>query len=553
MNRLFIGLLILLLFVSCSKNEKIEEENKTEELEVTANPEKYIIQADILNMRDNPDLSGNVIQMLTKGTIVEKIDELPEEVTIGNESGKWMRIKLEKSNEISGWVFGAFLDRYFEDNVTVESLLKNDSSTILKAKIIYNQIECKRDPFSDSTVERILNENEEYFIIDDDGKKNGWFKISTFETSPLIGWVKKNEVETYEVEKPDTIIVDRVQSITSARFYNEPFFDSSPAGGRGAGDILFKINEIEDFENPEVTWIKLFELEGPIYSPLYYYWGVAKDFKYIDTIEIFTPKIERDPDGIYFENIEKYQIGLIDINQVPPFYENPMGFGESYGIPPKNVSALFDDFWDGILVLDIEERAQNISVKMTSPTGKVYSKSLEIENGFNIITHLEDYGFENEGRPVYEIKFTNYSFLEGGIWNLEIQSDSGRDYNYNIEIEPAEFSISYQEDPNPLDTSNHMFNFPDLTNEDNIYIWGKYKPNAKYLLSINILKDNEDKEVNKFYKFDPILGDIIQTDQNGFFETIYSLEDLETGTYFPVIGDERLYLQIRNDFIIVDN
>lgn len=75
------------------------------EIVITENSRKIIAEGG-LQMMDVPDISGYKITVISKGQIVELLEESGEMITISGTTGKWSRVKWKNK---TGWVFGGFL------------------------------------------------------------------------------------------------------------------------------------------------------------------------------------------------------------------------------------------------------------------------------------------------------------------------------------------------------------------------------------------------------------------------------------------------------------
>ncbi len=66
-----------------------------------------VVKNNYLRMRQNPSRAAEVIDGLTKGTVVEILMSTEKEETVENETARWYRVDIEG---LKGWVFGAYLD-----------------------------------------------------------------------------------------------------------------------------------------------------------------------------------------------------------------------------------------------------------------------------------------------------------------------------------------------------------------------------------------------------------------------------------------------------------
>jgi len=66
-----------------------------------------VVNTNYLRLREKPLKDANVLDGLTKGTVVEVLASTETEETIENATSYWYRISLEG---LKGWVFGAYLE-----------------------------------------------------------------------------------------------------------------------------------------------------------------------------------------------------------------------------------------------------------------------------------------------------------------------------------------------------------------------------------------------------------------------------------------------------------
>jgi hypothetical protein len=66
---------------------------------------KFVVNDDDVNVRDQPDASGQSLARLREGLVVEAVEATARAYSVGGQTGLWYRIV-----EPAGWVFGVFLD-----------------------------------------------------------------------------------------------------------------------------------------------------------------------------------------------------------------------------------------------------------------------------------------------------------------------------------------------------------------------------------------------------------------------------------------------------------
>ena len=85
------------------------------------------IVIDNLNIRDTPSLSGKKIGMLSKANEVTLYEQSKNQEEIDGEKNFWYKVKVDE--ETYGWVYGAYVRIFFED----QSLGYSDKEKILKS------------------------------------------------------------------------------------------------------------------------------------------------------------------------------------------------------------------------------------------------------------------------------------------------------------------------------------------------------------------------------------------------------------------------------------
>ena len=85
------------------------------------------IVIDNLNIRDKPSLCGNKIGIIQKGVEVTLYEESKNQEEIDGEKNFWYKVKVDE--ETYGWVYGAYVRKFFED----PSLGYSDKEKILKS------------------------------------------------------------------------------------------------------------------------------------------------------------------------------------------------------------------------------------------------------------------------------------------------------------------------------------------------------------------------------------------------------------------------------------
>ena len=85
------------------------------------------IVIDNLNIRDTPSLSGKKIGMLPKASEVTLYEQSKNQEEIDGEKNFWYKVKVDE--ETYGWVYGAYVRIFFED----QSLGYSDKERILES------------------------------------------------------------------------------------------------------------------------------------------------------------------------------------------------------------------------------------------------------------------------------------------------------------------------------------------------------------------------------------------------------------------------------------
>ena len=93
--------------VSCAK-EKPERSIQLPSTSVLSIGSTWaVVKSNYLRMRKNPSRTADVLDGLTKGTVVEILMATEREERVENETARWYRVDLEG---LKGWVFGAYLE-----------------------------------------------------------------------------------------------------------------------------------------------------------------------------------------------------------------------------------------------------------------------------------------------------------------------------------------------------------------------------------------------------------------------------------------------------------
>ena len=208
-------ILFILLICGCSKKntEQIQEkesyqenqpvvEEKTKEKEF-----RYVNSLEGLRIRNKPGTDGEKIGSLNNKEKVEILSETTTIETIDQIKAKWIEIKTE--NDITGYVFGGFLEKDLEtiDIIqTVEGEYKNKEEW-LKVIIQYNGMQefivSVTTPFLGTSnqnikVRDIYRENLFYSSIDGRGGLDG-SRIVKFDKDKNLIWKE----DIYECEFDD--------------------------------------------------------------------------------------------------------------------------------------------------------------------------------------------------------------------------------------------------------------------------------------------------------------------------------------------------------------
>lgn len=112
MKRVIAVLFVLLLMLGCKKGEseevKAQEQEQVEVAVEDSETYKRVTAEAGLKMRDKPGLDGTLITVIPYNNTVIFVEEVGEEVTISNRTGRWTKVQWKTMQE--GWVFGGFLE-----------------------------------------------------------------------------------------------------------------------------------------------------------------------------------------------------------------------------------------------------------------------------------------------------------------------------------------------------------------------------------------------------------------------------------------------------------
>jgi uncharacterized protein YgiM (DUF1202 family) len=98
---------LCLLYPGCS-GERAERKVELPSTTVLSVGSRWaVVNTNYLRMREKPLKDAEVLDGLTKGTVVEVLASTESEETIENATSYWYRISLEG---LKGWVFGAYLE-----------------------------------------------------------------------------------------------------------------------------------------------------------------------------------------------------------------------------------------------------------------------------------------------------------------------------------------------------------------------------------------------------------------------------------------------------------
>jgi hypothetical protein len=67
-----------------------------------------MVNDDRVRVRASPDLSGGILGYLNRGDRVEILDIEQEVQKIDGEEASWYSVRTD--NDVSGWMFGAYVD-----------------------------------------------------------------------------------------------------------------------------------------------------------------------------------------------------------------------------------------------------------------------------------------------------------------------------------------------------------------------------------------------------------------------------------------------------------
>lgn len=95
-----------LLILSC-KEETVEF--KEQKIKVSIDKVRWVTSKSGLRFRRNPGLSAERLGLIKYNEKVIFIEEEKNEIVVAGKKGKWTKINY---NNITGWVFGAFLSKH---------------------------------------------------------------------------------------------------------------------------------------------------------------------------------------------------------------------------------------------------------------------------------------------------------------------------------------------------------------------------------------------------------------------------------------------------------
>lgn len=106
--RLPILLLFVLLLFSCKEKTELTIELPSTPV-LTVGSTWGVVTSNYLRMRAQPTEEAEVLDGLTRGTVVEVLEATDRPETVEGETGFWYRVNLEG---LRGWAFGAYLETF---------------------------------------------------------------------------------------------------------------------------------------------------------------------------------------------------------------------------------------------------------------------------------------------------------------------------------------------------------------------------------------------------------------------------------------------------------
>ena len=102
--------------------------------------QRAVITGDVLRVRSEPSLKSETLTSLSRGTIVDVLDKSATTENIADTEAYWYKIKSEN---LTGWCFGAFLTTEFEESPDKKILTwlmdTKDNYNIIKRAIFLTQ------------------------------------------------------------------------------------------------------------------------------------------------------------------------------------------------------------------------------------------------------------------------------------------------------------------------------------------------------------------------------------------------------------------------------
>lgn len=232
----------------------------------------------------------------------------------------------------------------------------------------------------------------------------------------------------------------------------------------------------------------------------------------------------------YFKNHNK-----LDRTKLPELSMPIFGVPEIIEIPETEERTLyFDEFSNTILLLNIDEPVERVTVTALTPRGKVYKKILNAKKReFNLIKYDKSRGKKLE-TPAIVFPFHPLAAFDRGLWTIETYLNYSENEKMKLEVEitPASLSITPVKTPNPYDyNSSGLFK-----RGQTIYLFGNNEePGSEITVALYRITDRFNE------KNEAILAPFIATKTTSDSKGKFSLEliigdDMEKGEYKLAYG-----------------
>ena len=156
---------------------------------------KATVTATSLNVRSGAGTSYSVITKLSKGTVVDVLE---------NASNGWKKVKT--SNGTTGWVSGSYLTTGVVEYPSTDN---STSQTSYKATVNTDSLNMRKGAGTSYSVITKLSKGTVVDVLE--SASNGWKKIKT--SNGTIGWVSGSYLANGVVEQPSTPSTNKVQAV----------------------------------------------------------------------------------------------------------------------------------------------------------------------------------------------------------------------------------------------------------------------------------------------------------------------------------------------------